>query len=189
MTTNVPMRFPDCSLLTCIERIVPAMLCRTVIGEIETGHPLSSSPSSGFRDQDRVIRDDPQLAASLFELLKPHLPTSIGSLRLVGLNDRLRLYRYRPGQRFTPHMDHWYQSSPTRISLLTALVYLNEDFKGGETRFMEQVESVITPTTGSAVFFQHKVRHEGCEVLEGTKYALRTDVMYEADSEIVLLLQ
>jgi hypothetical protein len=32
---------------------------------------------------------------------------------------------------------------------------------------------------GMVVLFQHKLRHEGCEVRRGTKYAMRSDVIYE----------
>lgn len=46
---------------------------------------------------------------------------------------------------------------------------------------MEQIEKVIIPEPGLVAVFQHKIRHEGCEVLSGTKYALRTDVIYSLD--------
>jgi hypothetical protein len=32
--------------------------------------------------------------------------------------------------------------------------------------------------------FQHKLRHEGRPVLKGTKYAMRSDVIYGADEAI-----
>ena len=182
------MRFADCPLLWRADRLVPMALCRSLIADIEAGNPVPASSSRDYRDQDRIFRDDTGLAATLFALLRPHLPDSIGGLSLVGLNERLRLYRYRPGQRFLPHMDHWYEHSATRISLLTVLVYLNDDFEGGETRFMEQIEQTVTPAAGSAIVFQHKVRHEGCPVRRGTKYALRTDVMYEAERPVRLTL-
>ena len=76
-------------------------------------------------------------------------------------------------------MDHWYQPSNSEITLFTVLVYFNSDFSGGETRFMEQLEDVIVPKPGLVAIFQHKIRHEGCEVLSGTKYALRTDAIYK----------
>jgi hypothetical protein len=83
-------------------------------------------------------------------------------------------------------MDHWYQPTPTVTSLLTVLVYLNDDFEGGQTRFMEQLDEVVEPERGAAVLFQHKIRHEGCEVRRGKKYALRTDVMYRAPGALVV---
>jgi hypothetical protein len=42
-------------------------------------------------------------------------------------------------------MDHWFQPTATRITRLTVFVYFNDDFGGGETRFMEQVECTIVP--------------------------------------------
>lgn len=32
--------------------------------------------------------------------------------------------------------------------------------------------------------FQHKIRHEGCALTRGTKYVLRTDVIYVAPGKI-----
>jgi len=103
----------------------------------------------------------------------------MGNFVLVGLNDRLRMYRYRSGQRFAPHMDHWYCPSDSQVTLHSVLVYLNADFEGGETRFTEQLEHTVVPKTGMTVIFQHKLTHEGCTVITGTKYAMRTDVIYE----------
>jgi len=184
--TDIPMRFDSIPLLWKIESIVPDVLCDSLVSEIESSNPSPVATSSAFRDQDRIIRDDPTLAVKLFSLIEPHLPRTIGALTLVGLNERLRLYRYRPGQSFSPHMDHWYQATPTTLSLLTVLVYLNADFEGGQTQFMEQIDAVVVPSKGSVAVFQHKVRHEGREVTRGMKYALRTDAMYKADGPVVL---
>ena len=45
----------------------------------------------------------------------------------------LQVLRYRPGQEYRPHID-WDSNENGRI--MTALVYLNEDFTGGETHFV-----------------------------------------------------
>lgn len=186
MPTPVPMRFHDTPLLWTHPGTVSTALCGELVGFIERCDPRLATNNPLYRDQDRVIRDDPDLARTIFDGLRPALPQTIGELRLLGVNERLRLYRYGPGQRFAPHMDHWYQPSSHVITLLTVLIYLNEGFEGGETRFMEQVEDVVLPRTGMAAVFQHKIRHEGAPVRRGTKYALRTDVLYEADSDVVL---
>jgi hypothetical protein len=65
------------------------------------------------------------------------------------------------------------------------IVYFNDDFDGGETRFVEHIENVVVPRTGMVAIFQHKLRHEGCAVRSGAKYAMRTDVIYEGDKPIV----
>jgi hypothetical protein len=86
--------------------------------------------------------------------------------------------------KFDAHTDHWYQPGETHITLLTVLAYFNGDFEGGETRFMEHIERVVVPRPGLVAIFQHKIRHEGCEVTRGRKYAMRSDVLYEAPHPI-----
>tara|TARA_B100001750_G_C15431097_1_gene558283 strand:- start:512 stop:1099 length:588 start_codon:yes stop_codon:yes gene_type:complete len=186
IVTTVPFRFTEAPLLWTVPDALDAAVCAREVALIEAGAPTLATDNPLYRDQDRVIRDDPTWVARLLARMRPHLPETLGGLRLAGLNERLRCYRYRPGQRFSPHMDHWYRPHPRHITLLTVLVYLNADFEGGETRFMEQLEATVTPEPGLAAVFQHKIRHEGCPVLRGTKYAIRTDVLYEAPSPIEL---
>lgn len=184
MAIDVPMRYEDEALLWCVDGVYTASECRDFIDLIERSSPQLATNNPLYRDQDRVIRDDPAVAEDLFRRLRPHLPERMGDLRLISLNDRLRFYRYRPGQRFHSHMDHWYQPNPRQITLHTVLVYLNEDFTGGETAFHEQLERVVTPRAGMVAIFQHKLTHEGRPVLRGTKYAIRSDVIYGGEEDI-----
>jgi hypothetical protein len=77
------------------------------------------------------------------------------------------------------------EATTNRITLHTVLVYFNGGFEGGETRFREQVEQTLVPKPGLAAVFQHKLRHEGRPLRAGTKYAMRTDVIYEAPEPVV----
>lgn len=56
-------------------------------------------------------------------------------------------------------------------------MYLNDDYAGGATQFAWET---IEPTAGSALVFPHRLRHQGAPLIAGTKYVLRTDVMYAA---------
>lgn len=178
------MRFTHEPLLWTVQNVYTPEECAEIIADIERSTPTLATNNPMYRDQDRVMRDDPEVAADLFRRLRPHLPEAIGAFRLVGLNERFRYYRYREGQQFTAHMDHWYRPTETRITLHTVLLYFNDDFEGGETRFMEQLDSTVVPKPGLAAIFQHKMRHEGCVVRRGTKYAARTDVIFEASDVI-----
>ena len=76
------------------------------------------------------------------------------------------------------------------------MAYLNDvDVKqGGGTRFysevpllgavhMEQTPRVdVQPKLGRMVIFNHKVFHEGLELLEGKKHILRSDVFFRVSS-------
>jgi hypothetical protein len=184
MPIDIPARFEGEPLLWTVEGVYTEAECEEFIALIERSSPALATNNPLYRDQDRVMFDDPEMAAELFRRLRPHLPERMGALRLFGLNERLRMYRYRPGQRFEPHMDHWFRPSENRITLHTVLVYFNGGFEGGETRFREQLEQTVVPRPGLAAVFQHKLRHEGRPLRAGTKYAMRTDVIYEAPEPI-----
>jgi hypothetical protein len=61
------------------------------------------------------------------------------------------------------------------------MVYLNDDFVGGETKFYLDDGTPrldVKPERGMALVFVHRQLHEGAAVVQGRKYVLRTDVMY-----------
>lgn len=142
-----------------------------------------------FRDNDRLMLDDPALAARLFDRAKALLPPVIEGREPVGFNERWRFYRYGPGQTFKPHHDGAHHRFRERQSSeLTFLIYLNDDFAGGGTNFFHDFETYlrfgpaprlcVQPVRGTALVFQHRLLHEGGIVERGRKYVLRTDVMY-----------
>lgn len=185
MAIRLPMRFETERFLWTVPDVYTPAECKDFIRKIEAWGPAIATNNPAYRDQDRVMRDDPEVAQDLFARLREHLPERMGPLRLLGLNERLRFYRYGPGQRFPAHTDHWYWPSETRVTLHTVLVYFNDDFEGGETRFVEHLEQVVAPRAGMVAVFQHKLRHEGSPVQSGRKYAMRTDVVYEADEPVL----
>jgi predicted 2-oxoglutarate/Fe(II)-dependent dioxygenase YbiX len=127
------------------------------------------------RNNDRVIFDNQSLADTLFNKIKPFLPEQWEGWQLVGLNERFRFYRYTPEQYFKWHKDGNYCRNDKEISLLTLLMYLNDDFQGGETSFNWEV---IKPVRGAALIFPHRLTHQGMPVISGIKYVLRTDIMF-----------
>jgi hypothetical protein len=139
-----------------------------------------------YRNSERCIIDNPELAQKLFVRLEPFLPRTWknGEFELVGLNERLRFLRYDPGQKFVPHTDGQYrrQDGSGEKSFITVQLYLNEGFKGGETTFIDTNNAkhrVSFPIkTGMVLLFEHRIVHEGTAVKEGRKYSMRTDVMY-----------
>lgn len=137
------------------------------------------------RNNDRRIFDDHALAAGWLERARPLLPESFGRWRLCGFNERFRAYRYGPGQQFAPHRDGSFERHARENSWLTFMVYLNQGFAGGATRFdlkcMPDALHVV-PRTGMALVFMHDRLHCGTAVVSGTKYVLRTDVMYRREA-------
>jgi prolyl 4-hydroxylase len=130
------------------------------------------------RNNDRVMFDDPALAHELFGRIAGAIAPRLCGMRAIGANERFRCYRYAPGQRFAPHYDGAFFRNNRERSLLTLMVYLNDGFTGGATAFHDW-DVHVAPRTGMALLFQHQLLHEGCELIDGTKYVLRSDVMYE----------
>jgi predicted 2-oxoglutarate/Fe(II)-dependent dioxygenase YbiX len=131
------------------------------------------------RNNDRVMIDDVPLAAKLFDRAKPFLPSPFMIGDVVGLNERFRYYRYDIGQRFARHYDGCFERDNGERSQFTFMVYLNDDFTGGETKFYHgERRLIVTPKRGSALVFYHLQLHEGAPIEKGRKYVLRTDVMY-----------
>merc|ERR1712032_1746467 len=70
-------------------------------------------------------------------------------------------------------------------SYFTVLLYLNDEYRGGTTEFvtLNGGRVPLIPQTGMVLVFEHDMPHEGLELLEGTKYVMRTDVMYSGAIE------
>jgi hypothetical protein len=129
---------------------------------------------------------------------------------LAGLNVRWRVYRYDVGAVYRPHIDGAWAGSSLSDDLefvpdayqgvlrsrFTFLIYLNDDFEGGGTSFYAPsadkgrvVVRSVAPKRGSILCFPHGEHvehvglvHEGSAVTRGSKYVVRTEVMYTLPS-------
>jgi hypothetical protein len=133
------------------------------------------------RNNERILYSSNEFAAKFFERAIPCIPASVGLYNLCGLNELFRFYKYSPGQQFKMHRDGSYERNENECSFYTFLLYLNDDFEGGETEF-ENI-CTVNPAQGSLLVFLHPLRHEGKMLVSGKKYVLRSDVMYKLTEE------
>ncbi|KAF8885409.1 hypothetical protein CPB84DRAFT_1685463 [Gymnopilus junonius] len=160
---------------------------------------------------------DEEFVNGLYERIEGLLPPEVNGGKVKGINRRFRVYRYRPGALYRPHIDgawpassihttsptpssssspthsYIYDSDPTTYSRLTLLIYLNDGFTGGHTTFFLPSSTPgilearpVQPRTGTVCVFPHgaargSLLHEGSGVLEGAKYVIRTEILYEVD--------
>jgi predicted 2-oxoglutarate/Fe(II)-dependent dioxygenase YbiX len=140
--------------------------------EVRTVNGQKSMPT--IRNNERTVVTNPAWRDQLWNKLAQITLPTIDAQQAMGLPRELRFYKYCAGQRFKMHKDGpWVEEGKT--SKLTFLLYLNDEFEGGETDFRE---FQITPKKGSALLFVHDTWHEGRAVVSGTKYVLRSDVLY-----------
>lgn len=121
-----------------------------------------------------------------------------GTWQPFGLNDCLRFCKYNAGGFFRKHCDAMFERSEDVRSLFTCMFYLNGDFEGGATNFLDPEETLtsaelerakdsevvasVPPETGLCLlFFQRGLLHEGADLHSGLKYILRTEVMFRRD--------
>lgn len=90
--------------------------------------------------------------------------------------EAIQCVRYSTGQEYRPHFD----GDKFNNRIKTILVYLNDDFSGGETSFTE-IGVTIRPKKGAALFFYNldndghplvESAHCGMPVKAGVKYAM-----------------
>ncbi|KAL7552692.1 hypothetical protein ACHAWF_015922 [Thalassiosira exigua] len=151
-----------------------------------------SSTDAWFERIVQAVEGTPLEARLLTGAFASNNPRNAGkSFRAAGLNERLRLLRYRGGEFFHAHNDVTFTrpaSAGNRAgeqSLLSCHVYLNQKFKGGTTAFLGRGRFLeVKPKTGSVLLFEHDVLHEGRIVTHGKKYIVRTDVMYAVSDSV-----
>lgn len=86
----------------------------------------------------------------------------------ISIGEKLRVARYNVGGHYSPHVD-----SGDGSRTLSGLMYLNDDFEGGELHFPIQ-DITIKPKPGMVVLFPSNFVyvHQSKPVTEGRKYAI-----------------
>jgi WD40 repeat protein len=199
---TVQHMLPDSSL-TCF--VIPSLFspseCTELLNEdIKNSFQkaIASYPTY-YRNNERFVMDNEELANKLFQKVKPYLPQTIttnspiqaenGTWQLKELNSRLRFCKYAANQYFHRHLDGIHYRSATVQSKLTFMIYLNSatEFKGGRTLFFktkdtEEIWASYIPKQGDLIVFDHNVWHEGEMLTEGEKFVLRSDILYSRDT-------
>lgn len=125
--------------------------------------------------------------------------------RAVGINPLLRFIAYPKGGRLVPHYDGPFVADPLTRTLMTVVINLTDAVPGdgGSTRFIrdpqgaapvrcrdlsdwtrwasdDEVALEIPPVLGTGLIWDHRVLHDGAEVLsDRPKILLRTDILFE----------
>ncbi len=162
-------RFPglfsaaECAFLIAAaeSRFAPATIFHEGEGRF-VADPIRRSDTAGFP----LVLEGPAVHA-----LNRRLAAASGTD--VRRGETLQVLRYRPGQEYRPHLDAVPGLANQRV--LTFLVWLNDDFSGGETLFGDLA---IRPRRGDGLLFANTLpdgrpdpasRHAGAPVTAGTK--------------------
>lgn len=182
-----------------------AFYIKSLFSEQEAKKLLKEAESHGFgvtnypkhyRGNLRLTTTDQALTDQIWARVQPLVPAVVKTpngevWNAVGLNECWRLAKYYPGDQFLGHCDAAFQRNSTERSLYTVNIYMNQEYKGGRTRFYNAkdnrtVDFQVVGQTGCAVLFRQPpgemYYHDGEKILEGVKYLFRTDVMYRKEA-------
>eukprot|EP01065_Artemidia_motanka_P029855 TRINITY_DN3591_c0_g1_i1.p1 TRINITY_DN3591_c0_g1~~TRINITY_DN3591_c0_g1_i1.p1 ORF type:complete len:193 (+),score=54.37 TRINITY_DN3591_c0_g1_i1:54-632(+) len=168
-----------------LRELLSADECRTIIEDQTEDMSVKFYPptreSTGRLCMRRVF-DDEELARRIEDRL-PGVRPEIGGWRYVGVHKSFTIVRYEPEHFFGLHTDHRSDVDRRRRTQLTLMIYMNDDFEGGDTRFATDPEIRIRPETGLALMFvqgtEARLPHEGCPITAGQKHILRTSLVFE----------
>lgn len=128
-------------------------------------HPVRTSSGMSF---------GPTLEDRIVHLLNRRIAAASGTK--VDWGEPLHMLRYERGQEYKPHIDALPAAANQREQ--TALIYLNEDYDGGATRF-ESIGVEFRGRTGDALIFRNvdrnsepdlRTRHAGLPISSGVKW-------------------
>jgi prolyl 4-hydroxylase len=156
----------ECALL--IELSEPRMTRATIFHDSEqrfVEDPVRRSDRAGFP----IVSEWPFIRAI-------NLRIAAATETSVDCGEPLQVLRYGPTQEYRPHFDAIAGMANPRV--LTALIWLNEDFSDGETRF-DDLGIDERGNTGDLLVFSNtladgapdvRTRHSGAPVTSGVKY-------------------
>jgi WD40 repeat protein len=166
----------------------------------ETDYPPS------YRNNERQVIDDDLMSEKLLRRLRQYAPgnltvstggMTLQSWNLIGLNERIRICRYKSGECFNIHQDGVHYRANGLESKLTFMIYLTDgsEFEGGDTAFYASgpgrgedsetphVIARVRPRRGTLIMFDHGIWHAGETVTSGVKHILRSDLLYRQSDD------
>lgn len=156
---------------------------------------------TSYRNNQRSVLDSTQIANQILTKLKAIIltnenilfPHNMPTNRIDSINEKIRFCCYHTGEEFVLHQDGVYHKDGQTQSGMSCLIYLNDDtdYIGGETIFFASgpetiVEGDGTPPViarvrgmkGTLLLFDHNLWHSGARVESGTKFVLRSDLLF-----------
>lgn len=209
-----PHKHPHVPNLSLVLNVLSPEECKLIVSAAEGVGFLPDEPVRQGEDASVLAHNfywivDLAFHDKLWARMAPFVPASLSGRSSRGLNRRFRVYRYVPGAEYRCHIDgawppsgirsdgsYVYDSSPAekkQSSLFTFLLYLNDEFEGGETIFYMPAPREgtlnaypVRPVMGAVAVFPHgegkgALLHEGTSVRKGAKYIIRTDIEYDVN--------
>lgn len=179
--------------------------CRFLIDNLEYNQNVefvNVDTGNVYRKNLRCKIFHKKLAEKIFERIKKFLPQNLsydhdikemgpfskGQWLLSHINEKFRICKYLNEGFFGVHYDGCFIRDKDERSFFTMMFYLNDNYEGGETVFLDSSEDkknpktivAVKPKRGMMIFFPQDILHEGRAVV-GEKYIFRNDIIFKRD--------
>lgn len=150
--------------------------CAKLIKYIQTADKSTRNCYQGFHE-------NPKIAKRLEQKLRKHQNfceiTSFHKKTFAKIHEKLTLTYYEPGQFLQKHKDTTYFDK-TSVTMMTMLIYLNDDYEGGRTIFYPECgpEIEVHPKTGKAAVFDTNLTHIGEKIQAGRKWVISCKLQF-----------
>jgi hypothetical protein len=177
---------------------------------LEIGYkPLSGEYPSRYRNCERACVLSEDLSSVMWKKIvkfltkedidgiKPMDFNNDGIWKPFKVNEGMKFTKYLKGQYFKPHIDGLITLKENESTIHTVIVYLNDDFEGGDTHFLKvpeegfvkflenskdenyEILETYRPKKGACLIFPNYHCHSGSTLTNGTKYILRTEIVFK----------
>ncbi len=141
---------------------------QTFVNKIRNTDTLGITKNSGLNEHFNKLNSD---CRNLISTISGSYKKNFRIMDEIVDEENYSLLRYNPGQYYREHYD-----GPTvSARSISVLIYLNDDYEGGEIEFVNFNEK-IKPKAGTVILFpsNYAYRHIAHPVVSGTKYVITT---------------
>ncbi len=159
-----------------LENFLDANECIKFINLIENNNIIVPFTNAGNFTNNKWT--DIDLATNFFNKLNKY---NIND-NIIRPNNIITSGKYIKGDQFSLHTDTglFYDIKNKEETRWTLLIYLNDNYEGGNTDFyLDNFSTIktIKPKSGKAILFDIDLWHKGNEVLNGTKYWIGCEII------------
>jgi hypothetical protein len=146
----------------------------TVNGETRTDHARNCYDLKYKRDHVGKYIEDSEVLKNCYDLVNVSLDKTLRHYESlwnfnIKYKEAFNFVKYLPGEYFKIHADH----GPYYTCTVSAVVYLNDDYEGGEIEFPRHGVT-LKPQAGDIILFPSNFvyEHASLNIKSGTKYSV-----------------
>lgn len=161
-----------------IQNAISPAVCRDYI---QQGDRVGWSPTNISELNPLFSRSQTHISIgtqALFAAIQHTAPPRLDGMEIISLvEQRTACMRYSEGEYFGLHTDSPFVAQDGACTKLSLVLYLNDDYSGGET-FFPDLALEVNPEVGKVLLFPPNLHHMSKPIYRGTKYIVRSEVLY-----------